>query len=51
MLMQYGNTVQYDQVAAPCTFHYFSTISNKYKIISLLIVDQGLPPIIIKHYL
>ena len=24
MLMQYGKIAQYDQVAAPYTFHYFS---------------------------
>ena len=34
MHMQHGNIVQYDQVAAPYTFHYFIIISSEHKIIS-----------------
>ena len=33
--MQQGNIVQYDQVAGPYTFHYFSLSANEHKIISL----------------
>ena len=42
MLNLYGNMVQYDQIAGPYSFHYFSTISNEHKIISLSIGSLGI---------
>ena len=41
MLMQYGNIVQYDQIAGPYTFYYFSIVSNEHKTICLLIGVLG----------
>ena len=37
ILTLYSNVVQYDQIAGPYPFHYFSTILNEHKIISLSI--------------
>ena len=41
MLTQYGNMVQYDQVAGPLHCLYLFTILNKHKNISLSMWDPG----------